>query len=135
MYSVRVRVAIACPLTDSQRPRVLRIPWNTAMAAPIGAVEPIHRDTDNWTHYCERLAQYVVANGISQPAKQRAGLLSACGGGTYQLIRSLVFPAKPTDQRNCTVGTCPAPSSLYNVLSSCVVLNRTRRVYPSLWPN
>eukprot|EP00731_Ephydatia_muelleri_P012870 Em0007g180a len=68
------------------------------MAAPIGTVEPFNRDTDNWTYYCERLAQYFVANGISKPAKHRAVLLSACGGGTYQLIRSLVFPAKPTEK-------------------------------------
>ena len=88
------------------------------MAAPIGTVEPFNRDTDNWTYYCERLAQFFVANGISDPAKQRAVLLSACGGGTYQLIRSLVFPAKPTERSFSEIvklvhdHLLPAPSSI-----------------------
>ena len=64
----------------------------------VGTVEPFNRDTDNWTYYCERLEQYFVANGISDEAKQRAVLLTGCGGDTYQLIRSLVFPAKPTER-------------------------------------
>eukprot|EP00731_Ephydatia_muelleri_P003073 Em0001g3073a len=64
----------------------------------VGTVEPFNRDTDNWTYYCERLEQYFVANGISDDAKQRAVLLTGCGGDTYQLIRSLVFPAKPTER-------------------------------------
>ena len=69
-----------------------------------------------------------MANGISEPAKQLAFLLSACGGGTYQHIRSLVFPAKPTEKsfgeivRLVHAHSLPAPSS--NVLSSFVVLNR-----------
>ena len=111
------------------------------MAAPIGTVEPFNRDTDNWTYYCERLAQYFVANGISDPAKQRAVLLSACGEGTYQLIRSLVFPTKPTERSFSEIvklvhdHCCRHSLVLYNVLSFFVVLNRTRKVYPSLWPS
>ena len=78
----------------------------------------LNRDTDNWTYYCERLAQYFVANGISEPSKQRAVLLSACGGGTYQLIRSLVFPAKPMEKSFSEIvqlvhaHLLPAPSSI-----------------------
>ena len=52
-----------------------KVNWNTAMAAPLALWNPL-TDTDNWT-----LTVRFVANGISEPAKQRAVLLSACGGG------------------------------------------------------
>ena len=66
---------------------------NTAVAAPIGTVEPFYRDTDNWTYYCERLAQYFVWPMAFQNLLQSC-LVHAVG----QLIRSLVFPAKPTEK-------------------------------------
>ena len=59
-----------------------------------------------------------MANGISTPATHRAVLLSACGGGTYHLIRSLVFPAKPTEKSFGEIvqllhaQLLPAPSSI-----------------------
>ena len=46
----------------------------------------------------ERLQQYFVANDVESAEKQRASLLSAVGGATYQLIRNLLAPAKPTDK-------------------------------------
>ena len=39
----------------------------------------------------------VIANDVLDASKQRAMLLSACGAGTYTLIRSLVTPNKPAD--------------------------------------
>eukprot|EP00731_Ephydatia_muelleri_P028865 Em0020g509a len=48
--------------------------------------------------YSERLEQFFKANGISDPEKQRAVLLSTCGNETYLLIRSLAAPDKPTDK-------------------------------------
>ena len=49
--------------------------------------------------YTERLVQYFVANGISEEGdKRRAILLSSCGPTTYQLLRNLVAPGKPTDK-------------------------------------
>ena len=40
-----------------------------------------------------------MANNISEEGdKQRAILLSYCGAATYQLIRNLVSPDKPTDK-------------------------------------
>ena len=51
-------------------------------------------------------------------AKQRAVLLTGCGGDTYQLIRSLVFPAKPTERTFSEIvelvhdHLLPAPSSI-----------------------
>eukprot|EP00731_Ephydatia_muelleri_P012745 Em0007g55a len=59
---------------------------------------PFNPDTDDWVVYSERLEQFFKANGISDPEKQRAMLLSTCGNETYLLIRSLAAPDKPTDK-------------------------------------
>ena len=48
--------------------------------------------------YVERLEQYFAANDITINEKKRAILLSACGAATYRLIRSLVFPSKPSEK-------------------------------------
>ena len=68
------------------------------MATLLGAVGPFNPDTDDWVVYSERLEQFFKANGISDPEKQRAVLLSTCGNETYLLIRSLAAPDKPTDK-------------------------------------
>ena len=44
------------------------------------------------------MQQYFVANDIKDDGKKRAVLLSVCGTASYQLIRSLVAPSKPTDK-------------------------------------
>ena len=56
--------------------------------------------SEDWVSYTERLAQYFIANGIGTDAddKHKAILLSGCGASTYQLIRSLVAPAKPPEK-------------------------------------
>ena len=53
---------------------------------------------EDWTSYTERLAQYFVANDITDARKKRAILLSACGPSTYQLIRNLASPTKPAEK-------------------------------------
>ena len=50
-----------------------------------------------WQSYVERLQQYFVANNVKNVEKQWAILLSAVGGPTYQLIRNLLAPTKPTE--------------------------------------
>lgn len=58
-----------------------------------------HGDQEDWVSYTERLEQYFVANGISTEGdKRKAILLSSCGAPTYQLIRSLVAPKKPSEK-------------------------------------
>lgn len=52
----------------------------------------------NWRAYIERLEDYFVANSIKSAQKKRAILLSVCGPKTYELIRDLVLPAKPSDK-------------------------------------
>ena len=68
------------------------------MAGLLGTLGQFNRDTNDWPAYCERFEQYLVANSIKDATKERAVLLSACGADTYQLIRSLVAPSKPSDK-------------------------------------
>ena len=65
-----------------------------------GNVGEFNPDREDWVSYTERLVQYFVVNSITEEAadKQRAILLSSCGAATYQLIRNLVAPGKPTDK-------------------------------------
>jgi len=56
-------------------------------------------DREDWISYTERLLQYFVSNGITEEGDtRRAVLLGSCGAPTYQLIRNLAAPAKPTDK-------------------------------------
>ena len=55
------------------------------------AVEP-------WSSYVERLEFYFVANDIVENTKKRAILLTACSPSTFELLRSLVQPHKPSDK-------------------------------------
>ena len=52
---------------------------------------------EKWASYTERLEQYFTANDIKIAEKKRAILLSVCGAATYQVIRNLTTPGKPTD--------------------------------------
>ena len=60
---------------------------------PIG---PFEQGKEDWTSYSERLEQYFAANDVTDAGKQRAILLSLCGAPTYQVIRNLTAPEKPT---------------------------------------
>ena len=61
-----------------------------------GSVGEFNSGVEDWASYTERLKQYFAANDVENADKQRAILLSGCGASTYQLIRDLVAPAKPT---------------------------------------
>ena len=63
-----------------------------------GHIGQFNRGVEDWTAYCERLQQYSLANDVDNADKQRAILLSVCGPATYQLIRNLVAPDRPTDK-------------------------------------
>ena len=53
---------------------------------------------DSWTSYCERFQLYFLANDVEGAEKQRSIFLTICGAATYQLIRNLVAPSKPTER-------------------------------------
>lgn len=63
-----------------------------------GKIESFDEEVDDWNEYIERMEQYFCANEVVDGDKQRAILLSVCGGKTYKLIRNLVAPAKPTEK-------------------------------------
>ena len=57
-----------------------------------------NEDKEEWLSYTERLQEYFTANEVEGEEKKRAVLLSACGATTYQLIRNLTAPAKPSSK-------------------------------------
>ena len=63
-----------------------------------GNIGEFDRGAEDWAAYCERLEQYFLANDVEDADKQRAILLSVCGAGTYQLIRNLAAPDKPSEK-------------------------------------
>ena len=65
------------------------------MAGQIGVIGPFDHTTDDWVEYTERIEQYFQANDI-RAEKHVAVLLSAMGGKSYSLLRSLTAPEKPS---------------------------------------
>ena len=64
-----------------------------------GSIGEFNPEREDWISYTERVIQYFIANGIKEEGDtRRAILLSSCGAQTYQLIRNLVAPGKPTDK-------------------------------------
>ncbi|XP_042372461.1 uncharacterized protein K02A2.6-like [Plectropomus leopardus] len=65
--------------------------------ATFGTIGEFVEGNEDWTEYEERLGHFFNANGITEEAKKRSILLSACGAKTYKLIRNLATPRKPGD--------------------------------------
>ena len=63
-----------------------------------GSVGEFAPGKETWLSYAERLEQYFLANDVQAQEKKRAILLSVCGASTYQLIRNLVSPQKPSEK-------------------------------------
>ena len=66
------------------------------MAAVHGSIGPFESSSKDWTSYTERLQQYFIANDVQDEDKKRALLLSNCSPQTYQLLKKLMAPAKPS---------------------------------------
>ena len=98
-YSVFIRkVANTCSATPYYR-NITLATGEALIMATNGTVGEFNLTREDWVLFVERLDQYFVANGISEEKnKRRAILLSCCGAATYQLIRNLVAPNKPTDK-------------------------------------
>ena len=71
-----------------------------------GNICEFNAEAEDWKSYTERLQQYFTANDVDSAEKQRAILLSVCGAQTYQLIRSLLAPAKPTEKSFTEIVAC-----------------------------
>ena len=90
-----------------------------------GSIGEFQHTQESWQSYVERLQQYFVANDVDAAMKQRAILLSIVGGKTYQLIRNLLGPAKPTERSFDEIVEAvrnhyqPVPSVIYTTTSLC----------------
>ena len=62
-----------------------------------GTIGEFQNAQESWQSHVERLQQYFVTNDVKTADKQRAVLLSAVGGQTYELIRNLLAPTKPME--------------------------------------
>ena len=68
-----------------------------------GRLEVFDHKRDDWEAYCERLEQLFVVNGrngtdASDKETRKAILLTVCGKRTYELLRTLAAPAKPSEK-------------------------------------
>ena len=66
------------------------------MAVMHGQLPQFDGNAEDWEVFTEQLTHYCTANAIEDPAKKRSFLLSACGTGTYKLIKTLFSPAEVT---------------------------------------
>ena len=88
---IRRKVVVANPVTFGDEDKIL-------MATRHGSIGEFDPSVEEWKSYTERLEQYFVANDVENAEKRRAILLSVCGPSTYQLVRNLVAPSKPTEK-------------------------------------
>ena len=68
------------------------------MATHHGHLTKFDGNAEDWEIFTEQLSHYLTANGITDEAKKRSILLSACGTSTYKLVRTLVAPDAVTDE-------------------------------------
>ena len=62
-----------------------------------GRIEEFNNEEESFSSYSERMAQYFIANDITDDGKKRAIFLSVVGAKTYNLLRTLLHPSKPSD--------------------------------------
>ena len=63
-----------------------------------GFIREYNPDEEDWTSYKECLHEYFIANDAKTAEKKKAILLSVVGASTYQLIRNLSAPDKPSEK-------------------------------------
>ena len=68
------------------------------MAAMFGQVGEFVESQEDWSQYADRLAQFFIANDVTDAGKKRAILLSVVGPRTYKLLSSLLAPAPPGEK-------------------------------------
>ena len=67
----------------------------------LGKVPEFKSEDEEWIQYVERLDFYFIANKHiikDDEDQKRAVLLNGVGAKTYNLVRNLVSPAKPSDK-------------------------------------
>ena len=68
------------------------------MATLHGTISEFDNSDEDWRSYTERLEHYFVANESDSAEKRKVILLSCCGPQTYQLVKNLLAPEKPSDK-------------------------------------
>ena len=63
----------------------------------LGSMNAFDPDTDDWTAYVERLESFFVANEIKDEKKVSV-LVTFLGAKAYELLRSIIAPAKPASK-------------------------------------
>ncbi|KAL7891847.1 hypothetical protein AOLI_G00013230 [Acnodon oligacanthus] len=79
------------------------------MASLFGHIGPFDESAEQWSSYTERFECFVVANKI-KPDVVLPIFLSVMGGKTYNLLRSLVQPAKPRERESPALTPVPVRS-------------------------
>ena len=64
--------------------------------ATLGTMEPFSPTIVNWIAHSDRFEQYVIANEIEDKKKVMATSLTTIGSKTYNILRDLLAPAKPS---------------------------------------
>ena len=65
--------------------------------AILGTMESSNPSIEDWNAYSERFRQYVIANDIKDEKKIVATFLTTIGSKTYNVLRYLLAPAKPSE--------------------------------------
>ena len=62
----------------------------------LGRIEDFDPAVTDLESYTERLEQYFVANDVTTENKKTAVFLSVIGAKTYEVLKSLIAPEKPS---------------------------------------
>ena len=65
--------------------------------ATLETIEPFSPTIINWNAHSDRFEQYVIANEIEDKKKVMATFLTTNGSKTYNILRDLLAPAKPSE--------------------------------------
>ena len=65
--------------------------------ATLGSIESFRPGSEDWNAYSERFDQYIIANDIKDEKKIVATFLTTIGSKTYNLLRDLLAPTKPSE--------------------------------------
>lgn len=71
---------------------------SSTMAALFGQVGEFVEGQEEWLQYAERLGHYLAVNDIEGAERKRSLLLSVIGPRAFNLLGSLVAPAKPGEK-------------------------------------
>ena len=64
--------------------------------ATLGTIEFFNPNSEDWNAYYERFDQYVITNEIKEEKKIMATFLTSIGSKTYNVLRDLITPMKPS---------------------------------------